>query len=60
MKKMLGVETKITHDDTSGEAREIMAALHSSKGRIGDAAKMLKISRSTLWRKMNNLGLNTK
>jgi len=60
VKKMLGVETKIPYDYTSGEAREIMAALHSCQGRIGDAAKTLKISRSTLWRKMNNLGLNTK
>lgn len=48
---------QIIRDCTSNEAKEIMSALHNCEGRIGDAAKALKISRSTLWRKMNNLGI---
>jgi transcriptional regulator of acetoin/glycerol metabolism len=56
---MLGTEAKISHGYASGEAKEIITVLHSCEGRIGDAAKALNISRSTLWWKMNNLGIKT-
>ncbi|MCX7780402.1 MAG: sigma 54-interacting transcriptional regulator [Negativicutes bacterium] len=57
VKKMLDMKTRNSHDNITEEARAIMAALDSSGGRIGDAAKMLQINRSTLWRKMNSLGI---
>ena len=60
LKKLLGIESKADRDYSDGEAQDILAALDSCQGRIGEAAKVLKISRSTLWRKMNSLGLHAK
>lgn len=56
LEKMLTIEK----DDKQNpdELEEVMAiegALKKSKGNISDAAKLLNISRSTLWRKMNKL-----
>jgi PAS domain S-box-containing protein len=39
------------------ELEEIRKALTATKGRYADAAKMLGISRSTLWRKLKHLNL---
>jgi PAS domain S-box-containing protein len=41
----------------SNEAEEIKKALTVSRGKYGEAAKILGISRSTLWRKLRSLGL---
>ena len=40
--------------DSAGEIRQ---ALQMTKGRLAEAAKLLGISRSTLWRRMKTLGL---
>lgn len=40
------------------ERKEIEIALAQSDGRIGDAAKALGISRTTLWKRMKALGLS--
>jgi PAS domain S-box-containing protein len=40
------------------EVEEIRKALALTKGRYAEAAKILGISRSTLWRKLKRLGLN--
>jgi transcriptional regulator of acetoin/glycerol metabolism len=62
VKKLLEVDsiTNVTGECVSEEVKRIEDTLNSCEGRIGDTAKALKISRSTLWRKMNNLGLKTK
>lgn len=39
------------------EAEEIKKALTASRGKYGEAAKLLGISRSTLWRRLRGLGL---
>jgi len=39
------------------EMRRIRDALDSCGGRIGDCAKVLQMSRATLWRKMKQLGI---
>lgn len=40
-----------------GETEELRQALAIAKGKYNEAAKLLGISRSTLWRKMKKLGL---
>lgn len=40
------------------ERRQIVAALERTGGQIGQAAKLLKVSRTTLWEKMQKLGLS--
>ncbi len=41
----------------AAEAEEIWKALHQSRHRRGEAAELLGISRTTLWRKMKHYGL---
>jgi len=41
----------------SQEREEILAALRESRGKKGEAARLLGMDRSTLWRKMQVLGL---
>jgi len=41
----------------SNETEEIKKALTASRGKYGEAAKLLGVSRSTLWRKLRGLGL---
>jgi DNA-binding NtrC family response regulator len=41
----------------AAERRHILAALERSGGQISDAARLLHISRTTLWEKMQRLGL---
>ncbi|EGO64818.1 sigma 54-interacting transcriptional regulator [Acetonema longum] len=43
---------------SSEEAKTILQALQSCNGVMADAAEMLKMNRTTLWRKMNKLGIN--
>ncbi|SEF59169.1 regulatory protein, Fis family [Jhaorihella thermophila] len=40
------------------ERRQIVAALERTGGQIGQAVKLLKVSRTTLWEKMQKLGLS--
>lgn len=40
------------------ERRQIVAALERTGGQIGQAAKLLKVSRTTLWDKMQKLGVS--
>ncbi|MBP2637795.1 MAG: hypothetical protein H6Q72_3702 [Firmicutes bacterium] len=54
--KILNLDNSISPDNQ--EAKEITTALASCNGRIGDVAKLMNISRSTLWRKMKRLGIN--
>jgi len=42
------------------ERRQIIRALDRSAGQIGEAAKLLSISRTTLWEKMSRLNIGTK
>lgn len=42
------------------EKRQIMRALERSSGQIGEAAKLLHISRTTLWEKMSRLELGSR
>ena len=41
------------------EADAIVTALRASNGRLTDTARLLGISRTTLWRKMKKHGINT-
>lgn len=47
----------MTSDSLSLDARNILNAMSEAKGKTSDAAKILGISRSTLWRKIRRLGL---
>lgn len=42
----------------AAERAHIIAALDRTGGQIGEAAKLLRIARTTLWEKMQKLGLN--
>lgn len=42
------------------EKRQIIRALERSSGQIGETAKLLRISRTTLWEKMSRLDLGSK
>jgi transcriptional regulator of acetoin/glycerol metabolism len=39
------------------ERAQIVAALERTGGQVGEAAKLLRVSRTTLWEKMQKLGL---
>lgn len=41
----------------AAEKAQIVAALERTHGQVGEAAKLLRISRTTLWEKMQKLGL---
>ena len=41
----------------AAERAQIMAALDRTSGQVGEAAKLLRVSRTTLWEKMQKLGL---
>lgn len=41
----------------AAERRQILRALEQTGGRIADAARLLRVSRTTLWEKMQRLGL---
>lgn len=41
----------------SAERAQIAAALERTDGQVGEAARLLRISRTTLWEKMHKLGL---
>lgn len=41
----------------SAEKAQIVMALERTNGQVGEAAKLLRISRTTLWEKMQKLGL---
>jgi DNA-binding NtrC family response regulator len=43
---------------TAAERRQIIEALDRTGGQIGQAAKLLEVSRTTLWDKMQKLGLS--
>jgi len=45
---------------TQAEGEAILAALHASRGHLGDTARALGISRTTLWRKMKKHGIDTR
>lgn len=55
--KVLNLDTSASASEDTKEAQEIALALKSCNSKIGDAAEVLKISRSTLWRKMKRLGI---
>lgn len=59
LSQMLAVEQgAITGSATENEeAASINSALSVCDGKIAEAAKLLSISRTTLWRKMNQLGI---
>ncbi|HHX90368.1 MAG TPA: sigma-54-dependent Fis family transcriptional regulator, partial [Paracoccus sp.] len=40
------------------EKAQIIAALDRTDGQIGEAAKLLRVARTTLWEKMQKLGLS--
>ena len=42
----------------AAEKAQIIAALDRTDGQIGEAAKLLRIARTTLWEKMQKLGLS--
>ncbi len=42
----------------AAERAQIVAALDRAGGQVGEAAKLLRIARTTLWEKMNRLGLS--
>lgn len=41
----------------AAEKAQIMAALERTHGQVGEAARLLRVSRTTLWEKMQKLGL---
>jgi DNA-binding NtrC family response regulator len=41
----------------AAERAQIMAALERTGGQVGEAARLLRVSRTTLWEKMQKLGL---
>lgn len=41
----------------AAEKAQIMAALDQTQGQVGEAARLLRVSRTTLWEKMQKLGL---
>ncbi len=41
----------------AAERAQITAALERTEGQVGEAAKLLRVSRTTLWEKMQKLGL---
>lgn len=41
----------------AAERAQIVAALERTGGQVGDAARLLRVSRTTLWEKMQKLGL---
>ncbi|ORE90576.1 sigma-54 dependent transcriptional regulator [Aurantimonas sp. 22II-16-19i] len=43
----------------AAERREILRALDATRGQIGDAARLLSVSRTTLWEKMRRFGLGS-
>lgn len=48
------IENKVQN----GETAIIVSALNASNGRLAEAAKKLNMSRTTLWRKMKQLGID--
>lgn len=52
-----GVTTKARQEELSGEGRRIARALERAAGHKRRAAESLGMSRTTLWRKMRELGL---
>ncbi len=42
----------------AAERAQIIAALGRTGGQIGEAAKLLRVARTTLWEKMHKLGLS--
>lgn len=59
VKKVLGATNPWGGDKVrcSAEAQRIVEALERCNGKISETAKLLEVSRSTLWRKMNRLGI---
>ena len=41
----------------AAERAQIVAALERTQGQVAEAAKLLQVSRTTLWEKMQKLGL---
>jgi transcriptional regulator of acetoin/glycerol metabolism len=41
----------------AAEKAQISAALDRTQGQVGEAARLLRVSRTTLWEKMQKLGL---
>ena len=41
----------------AAERAQIVAALERTGGQVAEAAKLLRVSRTTLWEKMQKLGL---
>lgn len=52
-----GIRTLAEARDAA-ERDQIITALDRTRGQIGEAARLLKISRTTLWEKMQKLGLS--
>jgi DNA-binding NtrC family response regulator len=50
----------LAHARELAEKRQITRALERSAGQIGEAAKLLRVSRTTLWEKMSRLDLGSK
>lgn len=55
--RVLGIAQPAVDDRELEQAREIARVVESCNGRLSAAAEQLKISRSTLWRRMKRLGL---
>jgi DNA-binding NtrC family response regulator len=47
----------LTEVRDAAERAQIVAALARTRGQIGEAARLLRVSRTTLWEKMQKLGL---